>query len=74
MKILLYGERLEPGSGVWCHDVLGRMGHDVEHFDSSAGLEIYRRHSLWRSYWRVTRRVLETHRRAHTRRLCAGAR
>ena len=74
MKILLYGEALQPGSGVWCyHDTLGRMGHEVEHFDSSAALEHYLSDPLWRGYQRLTRRVAERHRREHARRLIARA-
>ncbi len=74
MKILLYGEALQPGSGVWCyHDMLGRMGHEVEHFDSFAALEHYLSHPLWRGYQRLTRRVAEHHRREHARRLIARA-
>ena len=30
MKVLLYGEPITPGSGVWCYrETLAELGHDV---------------------------------------------
>ena len=74
MKILLYGESLNPGCGSWSYaTTLQAMGHEVEHCDSWGGLEHYMSGYGWRLWWRATRRILERHRCAHARRLIRHA-
>lgn len=66
MRILLYGEPLNPGTGSWCyHETLREMGHDVTHRSSWEGMDRYRAKLGWRIWWKATRRVFESHRRAH---------
>lgn len=74
MKILLYGEPLKPGTGSWCyHETLREMGHDVVHCDSSEGLTHYGTELIWRIWWKMTRRVFESHRVAHVAKLLGAA-
>jgi spore maturation protein CgeB len=75
MKVLLYGEPLQPGSCIWSYrETLTEMGHEVVHCDSWAGVDHYRTKPIWRLWWKATRRVLESHRRAHVARLLDRAR
>lgn len=42
MRIVIYGECEQYGSGAWCYyDTLMKMGHDVSYFSRYNGLEIY---------------------------------
>ena len=62
MKVLLYGEPPQPGSGSWCyHETLLEMGHEVVHVSSWEGMDHYWTSPPWRVWWRLTRRVLESH-------------
>jgi hypothetical protein len=73
MKVLLYGEPIVPGSGIWCYrETLAEMGHEVVHYDSWTGIRHYWSHPLWRIWWRCTRRVREADRRTHGRGLSAA--
>lgn len=75
MKILLYGEPLQAGTCIWSyHETLLEMGHEVVHCNSWGGMDHYRTQLLWRIWWKATRRVLESHRRAHVERLIEAAR
>lgn len=70
MKVLLYGEPLHPGTCIWSyHETLLEMGHEVVHCDSWEGMDHYWTKMLWRIWWKTTRRVIESHRRAHVARL-----
>ena len=74
MKVLLYGEPLHPGTCIWSyHETLVEMGHEVVHVDSWGGMDHYRTELLWRVWWKATRSVLESHRRAHVARLIDAA-
>ncbi|NIL99717.1 MAG: glycosyltransferase [Acidobacteria bacterium] len=74
MKILLYGEPLNPGTGSWCYyETLREMGHEVVHCSSWEGLGRYTDKLAWRLWWRATRRVFESHRLVHVRRLLREA-
>ncbi len=75
MKVLLYGEPLHPGTCIWSyHETLLEMGHEVVHCNSWEGMDHYRTQLIWRIWWKATRRVVDSHRKAHAAKLLESAR
>lgn len=60
MKIAVYGEVNEAGSGAWCYcESLGELGHQVLRLDNSSIVNQYRRSPLRRIYRKVTKRLFQ---------------
>lgn len=65
MKVLVYGDAAQSGSGGWCYaQTLLELGHDVVSRDANEHLEHYRK-PAWRAVRKLLRRPLEQHRRLH---------
>lgn len=73
MRILLYGDAAQSGSGGWCYvQTLLELGHDVVCGDVHRHLERYRK-PTWRIVRKLRGRPLEVHRRQHGASLIALA-
>jgi glycosyltransferase involved in cell wall biosynthesis len=70
MNVFIYGECKSAGSGAWCYaETLHEMGHKVTSFDPYYGLTLYCTNALARGYQKLTKRLIERHRRSHIRAL-----
>ena len=69
MRILLYGECDQYGSGAWCYyDTLKDMGHEVDYYTQFEHLQFYSTNLLYRVIRKVKGgMVLESHRKKHVR-------
>ena len=65
MKVLLYGDAAQSGSGGWCYvQTLIELGHSVVFVDVDRHLERYRK-PAWRVVRKLLGRPLDRHRRQH---------
>jgi spore maturation protein CgeB len=65
MKIVIYGECEEFGSGAWCYyDTLIKMGHEVKYFSPNNYLEKYKK-LIFRIQKKITNSVLPLMRKKH---------
>jgi glycosyltransferase involved in cell wall biosynthesis len=75
MKVLLYGETSNQGSGAWCYArTITEMGYELIEYSDSAYLEKYGVSLFWKALRRLNkRRLLEADRKKHINGLFAIA-
>jgi hypothetical protein len=71
MKVLIYGECDQYGSGAWCYfDTLKAMGHTVSFFSPQTSLEVYKKSFPLKVFRKIKNGgIFEKHRKNHLQKL-----